>query len=475
LLLFVHLFEMQRKEGVYIDEMFTLMVCSGTYDQPKPVREGSSESGRELRSRLLNLENTGTHVQALREGTRDLMWTNVYYSFVQWVAGGKVLSSKEDVLAACRKLWVFNLLFLLLCVVMGWQFLRMCLLPSWAAGCCLLLMFGSASISMVVMLARGFMLAMLGVFCVSAAWVKVARDCRNGQCGRWKHIVPMIASMAFAMLAAYSNLIFVCFLMLGWILLSGKRNIGRTLSVVSLCLVCAFLLCLLIYPCFLDGFSEEGHVGTGRHFLSLFYPKNFLVKSAYLLWHLHKSVMLGCLAPVPIVVGVILWKKHALDESLLPIEYLCMSAWLTILLSWTVAPYRSMRYVVMFLPVAMMSWAWLLNKMDGKIAVKWKLSLLTASVLLVLACHGLNGSVELSCNPNPLKGKTTIHACSDKEMYFLQSAILPFAEDDAQIFYHDLSHCHTYSPSSPDEVCITTDEPTAPQGLTIHRFLKVIH
>lgn len=473
LVLCIHLFEMQRKEGLYIDEVFTLMVCSGTYDNPTATikAEGSKESGLQLRSRLLNLENTSKRLTALRNGTNDVMWTNIYYSMVQLIAGGKIIASQSDVFNICKILWLVNLLLLCFCMIICYHLLRQLLTAQWITGIGLLLMFGSAAVSMSVELARGFMLGTFAILCTTLIWYKMTDTSRH-QSLSWKYLILLTISMAFSMLTTYTNLIFIVFLLIGWIAFAEKGTKLKTGCMALICLACALALCILIYPHYLDGFSAEGYVGTPHHLLSFFYPIDFLVKEAYLLWHLHKSVMIGCIAPIPFIVCIILWKRNENSRLLQRFLWLSAAAWITIVLSWAIAPYRSMRYVIMFLPIAMMSWVLMMKILENRVSGKWKNVICSISILLMFSCHLWKDNVELSHNPNPLKGGKYIEACADKEQHLLQCAMIPFAEDDAEIEYHNISHCN--EPMQSGTIRITTQEPSAPQGQHIHRFLNVI-
>lgn len=470
LVLCIHLFEMQRKEGVYIDEVFTLMVCSGTFDDSRTamMEVGSQETGSQLRSRLLDLRGTGNRLVALRNGTNDVMWTNLYYSLAQLTVGEKVLSSKADVMGACRTLWLLNLFVLLLCMLIGWVLLRSVQMSSWLSAVTLLLMFGSPAISMSVLLARGFMLAVLAVMCLSCVWIKLVSRCMEGQRVAWTGWLWFVLSMTFAMLTAYTNLVFIAILLIVQVILSQKGSRLRTSLTVVVCFVLALLLSLAVYPPFFDGLSSDGYVGTPRQLLSHFLPFPMLEKEAYLLWHLHKSVMLKCCALLPLVVLPLLHRRIRMDRQLRPCLCLSLAAWCAVFLCWAVVPYRSLRYVIMFLPEALLLWALMLRSLS--VRLKWCAGVV--ALLLTFGCHVKRGSVELICNPNPLEGKSNIEACSDNEQYFLQCAMLPFAGDGAVITYHPLSHSR--QSSSEKNICITTLEPNHPEGLPIHRFLNVV-
>lgn len=457
----INLWQMERKEGTYIDEVFTLMVMSGTFDDTTAVKVPvGSICGKELRAHYLDLRHTGKRLAELRHGTGDIMWTNTYYSLAQVVAGGRVLKTQADVLNALQRLRLLNAFLLIACLVIGYLTLRQCTLSRWESTLSLLFLYGSPAVISTVLLARGFVLALLAATLYLYVFVRQYQSLSKQNRISGTLLTVSTLSITFCLLTAY-NLIPLILLSQACLFIVAWRKHHREAFWQILILAPAFLLTLVAYPNYLLGCSAEGYAGTPAQILAHFEPIPFITKLAYLIYHLHFNV--AWLLPVTLSLLAIIAhrNKEKRNASMNALRAVSVCSWAALVIIWIIAPYRATRYLVPMLPGALIVIPMLIKRLSSQRQhLAWGLM-----VALTLLPQFWRGSVELQQNENPLRGVKEMVISHHAEHPQMEAALLPLVDDDARLIYGTTS-------ADKSITCLTTALPNA-KGERYHRFLVV--
>lgn len=457
----INLWQIERKEGTYIDEVFTLMVMSGTFDDSIAAKvPAGTISAETLRTRFLDLRHTEERLTALRHGTGDIMWTNAYYSLAQAVVGGHILKTRDDVLNALGRLRYLNVFLLIVCLTVGYLTLRRCNLTQWESTLSLLILYGSPAVTSTVLLARGFVLALLAS--TVYLYVFVCQYQALSEQGRISYALftASTLSIAFCLLAAY-NLIPLILLSQAWLFVMAWRKRHREALLQIAAPAVAFLLALMAYPNYLLGCSAEGYAGTPAQILTHFQPAAFITKLAYLIYHLHFNVAWLLPVTLPLLAALSHRNREKNDTTADALRAISVCSWTALVVIWIIAPYRATRYLVPLLPGALVVIPTLIKRLPSrKQHLVWGLM-----IALTLLPHFWRGSVELQQNKNPLLRVKEMFICPQAEHPQMEAALLPLIDDNTRLVY-DTTSVNTSLPR------VTTALPGA-KGERYHRFLVV--
>lgn len=427
----INLWQMERKEGTYIDEVFTLMVMSGTFDDTTAVKVPiGATTAEQLRTRLLNLRHTEKRLAALRHGTGDIMWTNAYYSLAQVVAGGHILKTRDDVLNTLEKLRYLNIFLLICCLAIGYLTLRKCTFSQWESALSLLVLYGSPAVTSTVLLARGFVLALLASTLYLYVYVRQYQALSEQGRTSFALVTASTLSIAFCLLTAY-NLIPLILLSQAWLFIMAWRKRHREIFLQIAALAAGFLLALIAYPNYLLGCSAEGYAGTPEQILAHFKPFAFITKLAYLLYHLHFNVAWLLPVTMPLLVALAHRNKEKNGASADALQAVSVCSWVALVIIWIIAPYRATRYLVPMFPGALVAIPMLIKRLPlQRQHLAWGLV-----IALTLLPQFWKGSVELQQNKNPLLGIKEMIISPRAEHPQMEAALLPLLDDDARLIY----------------------------------------
>lgn len=456
----INFWQLQRKEGVYIDEVFTLMVCSGSFENANAARAADTTmTGRQLRAHLLDMSSVSERLVQLRENTHDIMWTNVYYSLALIVAGHQTISERGQLQDALNRLHLLNLFLLFCCLLISYRTLRLCDLTPPFAALLLIPLYGSCAVTATVLLARGFVLALLAAAFYTYVFVRQYQILKNGRRYTPYIFFEAVAAVALCLLTAYSLLPFIILLQL-YLFIDQLFQSREKAFVLLIQVVPALSLTLLVYPRFFVGCCADGYAGSPHEFLHHFMPEPLLTQLAYLLYHLHRNVAL--LLPPTLVVFLLMSHRIEWRNSvpLRPFAIVGTASWIAIIIIWIIAPYRTLRYIVPMLPGAMMILPAIIRRMHARY---WRWAWLIV-VILTLVPHVISGSIELQHNDIVLRGVKNIHVDCNDELTQLQASLLPFIDDDAVLHF---------KPSDNENTVTVTTNNQSTEGKVVHRFLVI--
>lgn len=442
LLFSIRLFWIFQKEGLHTDEYVTIIITScneaGRFTN---YEENRIYSGKEVKEITFfenaSFENAISDLLDLHYYINDQAHTNLYFSLLRiWFIGVQTGDIHRIIVQGC----LLNLLFFLFSFLLMYRLLHYFFKQQWLIAFALLIAFLNVGSISNTLLLRPYQLQetlSIGMALIFMYYYKLIGTAIQNY--SLKHIILLAIAIAFVLLSAYLEIVFVGLLIM-YLLFKAYRNGEKKLciTIIITCIlgfVFAELLYLSYYKTFFGAAGARAMENVERGALL----PNFLqtIRSIFLYYNRH--LFYGVIIILtPLFVSFILWKKKrlfpiTLNEDHKPLLILIAISFIFTCFAMFVAPFKTTsRYIAPFFPILALVLPFIISKLPQKIA------LITALIYSLIYLHPAthakrisylfpNISEECVFNQSP-----NIPVIIQPKFVYIYGAIVPYFNDYQQ-------------------------------------------